>query len=673
MLTFKALPKLTFSEDNKGYIKYGKDNLYPQELVRLFNEHPEHRAIVNRKARYIWGKGLKAVNEIDQIKVDTFIDNFNRKETLNQAGKKVSLNTELFNGVYVEVITNLQGQPIEMYFLNSANCRISECETKLYFSKNWNKNTQSKDIKCINKFENNGTAGTFFIDFKYYTASASKLESVYPIAQYQSIVNDINTDVDISTFNKNYVSSGFSVGKIINFFNGQPTDEMIHSIERSFKGTYTGENGESLMITHSDRDDKAPEVVDVSVNDLSEKFAFTSKRAMKKIFAGHEMAPELFNIKFDESFLSGSPDLLILQELFVKGYIEPRQADLLEFLSYLSFLKTGEYLEMMFEPISLIGADLSNDTDLTQDERRKLKGYEPLVAVPLDVNGQPLPIVATQTNDSLTGLSAADNADMYRIVRDYTKGKINEHLAVTRLTAYGIDETQAKKILGIEVKMSSDNDPVLMALSKCGRIEDPSTYTVLKRERVKSSNEALKYERQIMKFADALVISIEELDSAILNALKGNPSMSINELVDVTQTDFYKVEESIARLTKNGFLDDTIGGFKPTQKALDKPTEPIVSREIYTVYKYEVNDDKPRLLPGGKSRAFCSKLMDLNKEYEFEEIDRISLSGVGKNVGGTNIWDYRGGYFYNRSTGSIDPDCRHLWMAETRVRNKEKK
>ena len=195
MLTFKALPKLTFSEDNKGYIKYGKDNLYPQELVRLFNEHPEHRAIVNRKARYIWGKGLKAVNEIDQIKVDTFIDNFNRKETLNQAGKKLSLNTELFNGVYVEVITNLQGQPIEMYFLNSANCRISECETKLYFSKNWNKNTQAKDIKCINKFENNGMAGTFFIDFKYYTASASKLESVYPIAQYQSIVNDINTDV----------------------------------------------------------------------------------------------------------------------------------------------------------------------------------------------------------------------------------------------------------------------------------------------------------------------------------------------------------------------------------------------------------------------------------------------------------------------------------------------
>ena len=669
MLTFKAMPKLTFSEDTKGYIKYGKDNLYPQELVRLYNEHPEHRSIVNRKARYIWGKGIKAVNEVDTIKVNTFIDNFNRKETLNHAGKKLTVNTELFNGVYVEVITNLQGQPIEMYFLNSANCRISECETKLYFSKNWSRNTQSKDIKTIYKFENDGKAGTFFIEFKYYTASASKLESVYPTAQYQSIVNDINTDIDISTFNKNYVSSGFSIGKIINFFNGQPTDDMIHSIERSFKSTYTGENGESLMITHSDRDDKAPEVVDVSVSDLSEKFAFTSKRAMKKIFAGHEMAPELFNIKFDESFLSGSPDLLILQELFVKGYVEPRQEDLLEFLSYLSFLKTGEYLEMEFEPISLIGADLSNDADLTQDERRRLKGYEPLTVIPTDINGQPLPITATITNDNLTGLSAADNADMYRIVRDYTKGKINEHLAVTRLTAYGIDETQAKKILGIEVKMSSDNDPVLMALSKCGRIEDPSTYIVLKRERVRNSNEALKYERQIMKFADALVITIQELDNAVLNALKGNPSMSIDEIAKVTQSEFYKVEQSIARLIDKELLTDSVSGFKPTEKALEKKTEPIESDEVYTIYKYEVNPDKPALK--GKSRNFCIKLLSYNNEYTFEELDGVRLEGM-KNVAGSNIWDYRGGWYNNPSTGQIDPECRHLWMAETRLRKKKK-
>jgi DNA-binding Lrp family transcriptional regulator len=225
--------------------------------------------------------------------------------------------------------------------------------------------------------------------------------------------------------------------------------------------------------------------------------------------------------------------------------------------------------------------------------------------------------------------------------------------------------------------MSSEVDNVLMALSQCGRIEDPSTYTVLKRERVKSSNEALKYERQIMKFADALVITIQELDNAVLNALQGNPTITLNEIAELTKTDINKIKESITRLVSRGYLEDTTDGFKPTPKAAEKKAEPIVSDEIYTVYKYEVNDDKPSLLPGGKSRKFCSDLMGMNKEYEFEEIDRIRLKGVGANISGSNIWDYRGSYYTwpknSSEPGRIDPDCRHLWMAETRVRNKEKK
>ena len=724
LLYFKAMQKLEFKEDTqKGYIKYGKDNLYPQELIRLYNEHPEHRAIVNRKARYIWGKGIKAVNEQDTIKVNAFIDSFNRFETLNEQGKRISTNFELFNGVYVQVITNLLGTPIEFYVLDSANCRLSECQKKLYYSKNWNRNTKPSEIQVLDKFSKDCGAGTFFIDFKYYTASVNYISSVYPTPIYQSVVNEINTDVDISTFNSNYVANGFSAGTIISFFNGHPTDEQIADIKARFDSTYSGEsNAGKTLITHNDNDGKAPEVTSINVDDLDKKFEFTAKRCQKKIFSGHEMAPELFNTKFDDSFLSSAPDLLLLQDLFVKGYIEPRQTDLLDFLSYLSYLKTGEYLQMMFEPISLIGKDLSNDTDLTQDERRKLKGYEPIIVATnnnanrvldslnslsplvatkvlevmtedeirglgslapknlpkLDANGQPVTVQAANTNDNLKGLSAADNADMYRIVRDYSKGKINEHLAITRLTAYGIDEIQAKKILGIEepVKMSSNHDDkILMALEKCGRKEDPSTYTVIKREKVnfKSSIDALKYERQIMKFADALVISIEDLDTAVLTALKGNPNLTVDELAKIINVESYKIEEALTRLIDKGLLIESVDGFNPTEKANNIPNETVETVEVYTVYKYEVDPERKQFKPGGpgKSRKFCTTLMRLDKEYDFEEIDGLRLEGM-ENVGGTNIWDYRGGFYNNWKTGVIEPDCRHIWVAETRARKKKK-
>jgi len=665
------MPKLTFTVGNDGYVKYGKNNLYPQELIRLYDEHPEHRAILNRKARYIWGKGLKAKNKVDEIKVNAFIDNFNKKETLNQVGKKISLNTEIFNGQFIEVITNLQGQAIEMYFLNSANCRLSEDGEVLYFSKDWTKNKYQNEIKEILKWnDKEKQIGSFFIDFRYYSATASKINSVYPIAQYQSVTDDINTDITISKANSNMVNNGLSMGKIINFFNGSPDDKTVATIDRGIKSTYTGEEGEPVMIVHSERDDKAPEVVDVTPTDMAERFLYTSKRALKKVFAGHEMASELFNIKFDDSFLSGSPDLLTLQELFVKGYVEPRQNDLLEFLSYLSFVKTGEYLQMVFDPISLVGVDLSNDVDLTQDERRKLKGYDPLKPLPVDANGEPLPVQATEVNDNLKGLSASENRDMQRIIRDFQAGKngMNEHLAIARLTAYGLPVDEAKKMLGIntgiDAKMSSQVDKVLMALEACAIDDNDDDVLLIEAAHIHNSKDALKYERQIMKFADALVISVEELDSAVLNALKGNPTLTVDEIANTLKYDALKISESIARLTKNGYLVDSVEGFKPTEKAIEKETKPIVSDEIYTVYKYAVNPEKPSLKKGGSSRPYCKKMMALSatKSWTFESLDNM------ENDLGTNVWDYRGGYYTNPETGVVDPDCRHMFNAITKRR-----
>lgn len=674
ILSLKAMPKLTFSLDNKGFVKYGRNNLYPQELIRLYDEHPEHRAILNRKARYIWGKGLKAVNKADEIKVNAFIDNFNKKETLNHVGKKIALNTEIFNGQFIEIITNLDGDPIEMYFINSANCRLSEDSDIIYFSKDWAKPQHQRDITEIKRWnDKEKQVGKFFTDFKYYSATASKLNSVYPIAQYQSIVEEINTDIVISVANSNMVNNGLSMGKIINFFNGKPDDKMVSAIDRGFKGTYTGEDGESVMIVHSDRDDKAPEVIDVTPIDMAERFLYTSKRALKKVFAGHEMASELFNIKFDDSFLSGSPDLLTLQELFVKGYVEPRQNDLLEFLSYLSFVKTGEYLQMMFDPISLVGVDLSNDVDLTQDERRKLKGYEPLKPVQVDVNGQPVQAEADEYNEVLTGLSATERNDIDRIVRKFKAGKTDSpDLAIASLTAYGFKVSQAKKFLGIndglDAKMSSQVDKVLIALEACAIDDNDDDIMLIEAAHIHNSKDALKYERHIMKFADALVITVEQLDNAILTALKGNPILTIDELVKITQSDFSKVEQSLARLIDNGFLIDSSIGFKPTEKAIEKETKPIVSDEIYTVYKYAVNPDKPKLSKGGSSRPYCKKMMELSKSksWTFESLDNM------ENDLGTNVWDYRGGYYTNPDTGIVDPECRHLFYAITKRRKVKK-
>jgi hypothetical protein len=52
-------------------------------------------------------------------------------------------------------------------------------------------------------------------------------------------------------------------------------------------------------------------------------------------------------------------------------------------------------------------------------------------------------------NANLRGLTAKENMDMMRIIREYGKGKLPETLARTRLAAYGIDAETINEILAI--------------------------------------------------------------------------------------------------------------------------------------------------------------------------------------------------------------------------------
>jgi hypothetical protein len=55
--------------------------------------------------------------------------------------------------------------------------------------------------------------------------------------------------------------------------------------------------------------------------------------------------------------------------------------------------------------------------------------------------------MANMGNDALRGLTAKENMDMIRIVRDFGKGKLAEPLARTRLAAYGIDSETITNLL----------------------------------------------------------------------------------------------------------------------------------------------------------------------------------------------------------------------------------
>lgn len=95
-----------------------------------------------------------------------------------------------------------------------------------------------------------------------------------------------------------------------------------------------------------------------------------------------------------------------------------------------------------------------------------------------------------------------------------------------------------------------------------------------------------------------------------------------------------------------------------------KSDEPKFKTEILTKYKYALKPDAEPLKT--TSRPFCKKMIEMNKEFTFEQIDSVRVAGLSNGMPEVdNIWDYRGGFYTNPITKQTDPFCRHYWKAIT--------
>ena len=541
---------------------------------------------------------------------------------------------------------------------------------------------------------------------------------------YNGCLSEIKSDIDITQFNDGYVKRGFSAGTMVTFFNGEQPPEIKRQIKERFESGLCGpDNAGEVVINFADKNGQAATIQALNVDDLDKKFEFVSKRYQQKIITGHGVTnPELFGIKQEGSALGNRVSIKESHELFLNTYTKPRQDTFINFVENICQSVTGMYIDLKIEQLDVIGNDLTNDADLTQDERRILKGYEslntsikpqsqvindainalsPLVAnkvlesmtedeirglasLPsktapkLDVNGMPIEEVKAEVNSVLTNLTGRQFQGLMRIVSKFDAGKLSKESALAlMISAFGLTEADALTFLNendaIEdapVKMAEQTNSVLAKFKSLAKPDHQEFELLFEHDaHIHNSQDALKLELKAHKmyFADALSVSITELDDAVLNAIQGNPTLTVEQLNALLKVD---TSESLKRLSEKGLIETNAKGYEATTKGIEKVTNPIDEyvTEIKTIYKYKTKLDAPPLLPGSKSREFCLDLLKISQKdhWEFEDIDNMS------NEFGMNAWDFRGGYYTKPNTNETTPWCRHIWKAQT-IKVKTKK
>ena len=654
VLTFAEARQPEFKEKkgiDGGYIKYGENNDYPEYIVDLYNKSSKHSAIIKSKVHYITGNGWAG-----QPDAQAFIDKANRVESLDDLTRKVSLDIEIFGGAYLEVIWDLAGNLAELWHCDYTKIRTNKDNTQYWYKEDW-KDNKVKPL-VIAAFNPKQPTGKQILYIKEYRPNIG----IYGLPSYFAALNYIESDIEVSKHILGNAQTGFSASKLITLPNGEPNDEEKRNVDQRLRKTYSGADGKKYMIAFVNDISRKPVVDDLGTSDLTkEDFGKIDELIQTNIFSGHQVTtPSIMGIA-EAGKLGSRTEMRDGYEIFKNTYVNAKQMHLESVFNMLAKLK-GVQSEIKIIPTEPIGIEFSEQTIVSIAPKEWVLEKIGIDATKYEPAQPEVPAQGLSVNEHIKGLKGREWQNMQRIIREFTKGKINREQATAMLkTGYALSDEEVNTWLGsdeMDAEFAAQDFSVFYEFG-----ESKDAYNVWKSKK-RFSDEADYY-----MFAD-----VTQLESDILDQISKQKDVTPEVLAEVLDEDVDTINTVLKDLEDRNIIKTTetkigkgINSNIIVSRELTKPLSKTVGKvkpettEILVRYSYDWktgfdNSDKKN------SRPFCVALLDANKLYSRSDIEAMSARL------GYSVWDRRGGWW--NDNGTISESCRHEWKTNIVTRKK---
>lgn len=585
--------------DPSGLIKWGEKNLYPQWLIGLTEDNPIHGGIIEQKCKFIYGSGIELIGDNGSM-----MKNSVSPYTLDELLEPIIRDAEIFNGYSVLLKKDNFGV---WYALPIDFELVRRTEEGIFYeiSDDWSAGQQSPEVtnwrtvKCFYKREGDED------ELLLYNIQKPKQRLLkekgkqkvslgyYPSPTYSGGLTAIQAGLEMDWFTYAEAVNGLKGGTIVNLSNGMPDSQTdAEDKAKKIKGDATDEENQGgVIVTFSDGKENAVEVHQLNGNDLDKRYIEQNKEVAKKIMIAHQViSPSLFGV-MNESMFGSKEELETAYILFSEHYVKNRQKFVLQPLIYALNTLNGTTVQAAFKPY------------LINLEQQSQSGS--VIAVALNKQS---PLVATKLLQSMT---------------------LNEIRSIAGLASIPNGDTVQQSTF------SSDEDPVFVALSKCG--VERSAVKIERSESYDFSRTDEEFIAQHKTFA----VDLNKDQEAIVQMIQDGKRY--NEIASELNIKGIELSKKLVELGKLGVLD----GWEVKQEVIARP-------EFKVLYSYEVKAGLgSAVIP--TTRDFCRRLVELDRLYTRQEIDTISAS-VDRDV-----WRYRGGWYHNPKTDTTTPSCRHEW------------
>ena len=408
-------------ENNKNeWVEYGADNNYYQFLIDRYSNSATNNAVINNICRLIFGQGLSATdsamkpNEWAQLLSILKEDDLRRIIFDLYALGQCALQIHYDKGH--KAITRVFHTPIQL--LRPEKCNQDGDIVGYFYSDNW-----SDPKKYVPKRFDAFGSSKKEVEILYlapYSAGMKYFSNV----DYQGGIDYALLEEKIAEYLINEVSNSFAPTTIVNFNNGQPTDEQKDEISASVIGKLTGSKGKKVVISFNENENTKTTVDTIPLQDAADHYSYLSDESTAKILRSHNVTtPLLFGVSVASGFSSNADEMKTGALLFENMVIKPKQQMIVEMINkILSF--NGISLKLSFktlQPLDAGGELIAGDSKRVIDG---INSLSPLVAnkvlesmTPNEVRAL-VGLVPEQSGGNITQMSAQDELDVAKYGED---------------------------------------------------------------------------------------------------------------------------------------------------------------------------------------------------------------------------------------------------------------
>ena len=355
-----------------GWINYGSTNLYPYDLISLYNTSVTHKACIDFATNAICGEGIDW--DAMQLKQGD-VQNPNYSMGWNEFIRALAFDMCLYNAFAFQVVKNKDNTTYSFFPQPIETIRLEEMDEDgvingAYLCKDWSATGKYPPV-YIKMFgfqeEESIPMGEPYL---FYHRQYNPVNFYYGLPTYASGLNAIQAEAKFQIWDLKSVTNGFTPTGAITLPQVE-TDEERQAILRNITDMFTGEqNANTILVTFRNNiEDKAIEYTPFTQSTTNVNlFADANERTINRIMAAHRInSKALIGYPADDTGFSNSGEYMeSAYALYNVNVANNNRRELIDVINT-AFKSNGVDVEIVLKPLRYKVDD--NETKVSTNEK----------------------------------------------------------------------------------------------------------------------------------------------------------------------------------------------------------------------------------------------------------------------------------------------------------------